>query len=386
MVIDRKIEDRKIYEPSDSVKKYSWWSLPARTLVVSFRLFCLCILLAIAASTPILQWASLGYLLETASRMAKNRPWREVVPGLKLAGMIGWISVALIVTWLPAGLSAQFAYQAELIEPGSNIAANWRIAAFVISLAWMLHVTWALIRGGRWRDFLWPAPRRFFREFFRRSTWRSVEDRLWATVTGLQLPRLIWLGFREWIGALIWLVIPGVMVVVGMQSYEQPVRVAIGVLGFLLMWWVLLHLPFLQVQMAKENRWRAIFRLSTVRIAFRHAPWAFFLGLLATLGLAIPLYLLRIESPPKELLWLPCVFFVVFTLPAKLCVGWAMNRADRRREPRWWLSRYVAWILQLAIVPFYILFLYLGTLASWEGAAIVFIQHAFLTPVPFLGQ
>ncbi len=342
--------------------------------------------MAIAASTPILQWASLGYLLETASRMAKNRPWREVVPGLQLAGKVGWIAVAMLVTWLPAGLSTQFAYQAELIEPGSRIASNWRIAAFVIGLFWMIHVVWALIRGGRWRDFLWPAPRRFFAEFFRRSTWRKVEDRLLETVMGLQIPRLIWLGFRAWIGALVWLVIPGLMVVTGMQAYKQPVQAAVGVVGFFLMWWVLLYLPFLQIQMATENRWRAMFRLSTVRAAFRSAPWAFFLGLFATLGLAIPLYLLRIESPPNQLLWLPCLFFVILTMPAKLCVGWALNRAQQRTEPRWWLSRYAAWILGLAIVPFYILFLYLGSLASWEGAAIVFIQHAFLTPVPFLGQ
>lgn len=354
--------------------------------MVVFRLFCLSILLAVAASTPILQWASLGYLLEAASRMAKNQPWRAVVPGLELSGRIGWIAIAMLVTWLPVGLSAQFAYQAELIEPGSWVAANWRIVAFISGLFWMIHVVWAMIRGGRWRDFLWPAPRRFFREFFRRATWRNVEDRLWETVVGLHIPQLIWLGFRAWIGALVWLAIPGLMVIIGMQAYQQPAQAAIGVVGFLLMWWVLLYLPFLQIQMATENRWRAMFRLSSVKQAFRRAPWAFFFGLLATLGLAIPLYLLRIESPPKQLLWLPCVFFVILTLPAKLCVGWAFNRAQRRTEPRWWPSRYAAWLLGLAIVPFYILFLYLGSLASWEGAAIVFIQHAFLTPVPFLGQ
>jgi hypothetical protein len=343
-------------------------------------------LLAIAASIPILQWASLGYLLETATRMAKNRPWREVVPGLRLAGTIGWIAIAMLVTWLPVGLSAQFAYQAELIEPGSSNARSWRIAAFSIGLLWMLHVTWSLIRGGRWRDFLWPAPRRFVREFFQRSTWRGVEDRLWETITGIQIVRLVWLGFRAWIGALIWLVIPGSMVVAGMQAHEQPIRAVIGVIGFFLMWWVLLYLPFLQVQMAMENRWLAMFRLATIRMAFRRAPWAFFLGLLTTLGFAIPLYLLRIESPPDKLLWLPCLFFVMMTLPARLCVGWAMNCAGRRIQDRGWLARYAAWILQLAIVPFYILFLYLGSLASWEGAAIVFIQHAFLTPVPFIGS
>lgn len=366
-------------------EKRSWLSLPWRIVACVYRIVCLSILLAIAASIPILQWASLGYLLESASRMAKGRRWREVVPGLELAGKMGWSAIAILITWLPAWLIAQFAYQAELIEPGSNIAWNWRIAAIMVGFAWTVHAVWAMIRGGRWRDFLWPAPKRFFREFFQRATWSRVEDRLWNLVTGLQIPRLVWLGLRAWVGALLWLAIPGLMVILGMQANEQPVRAAIGVIGFFLMWWILLYLPFLQIQFASENRWRAMFRLSTIRIAFRRAPWGFFFALLVTLVFAIPLYLLRIESPPKELLWLPCLFFVILTLPAKLLVGWALNRASRRDQSRWWLSRYVAWLLQLAIVPFYILFLYLGSLASWDGALIVFLQHAFLTPVPVLG-
>jgi len=251
----------------------------------------------------------------------------------------------------------------------------------------MIYGLWAIIRGGRIRDFLWPAPIRFLREFlpriFRRSTWHNLEDRLWSVTAGLQIPRLAWLGFRAWIGALIWLALPATMVVIGMQSYQQPIRVVIGVIGFVMMWWVLLHLPFLQVQMAQENRLRSMFRLSTVRQSFRKAPWAFFLGSLVTLALALPLYLLRIEVIPKELMWLPCFVFVFLTLPAKLCVGWAMRRGQREIPNRWLLNRYTAWFLQLATVPIYILFLYLGSISSWDGPLVVFLQHAFLMPVPF---
>jgi len=176
------------------------------------------------------------------------------------------------------------------------------------------------------------------------------------------------------------------MVVIGMQSYNQPGRVFIGIVGVLAMWWILLYLPFLQIQMAQENRFRSMFRLSTIRQSFRKAPWAFFFGSLLTLALAIPLYLLRIEVVPKELLWLPCLVFVVLTLPAKLCVGFAMRRGQRDIPQRWLLNRYIAWILQIAIVPIYILFLYLGSIASWDGPLVVFLQHAFLMPVPFVGQ
>ena len=89
--IDKNILDSNIQEDHDRLSnlsvqnlsvdnlnpKLSWWSLPKRIVACIYRLICLCILLAIAASIPILQWASLGYLLEVASRMAKRRPWRE---------------------------------------------------------------------------------------------------------------------------------------------------------------------------------------------------------------------------------------------------------------------------------------------------------------------
>ncbi len=173
--------------------------------------------------------------------------------------------------------------------------------------------------------------------------------------------------------------------VIGMRSVNQPFQTLIGVVGFFLMWWVLLYLPFLQVQFAVENRWGRCSGCRPCDSSFQRAPWAYFMGLLATLGLAIPLYLLRIESLPDEFLWLPCAVFVIFTLPARMCVGWALNRARLRDSVRWWPMRYGAWILELAIVPIYILFLYLGSLATWDGVAIVLIQHAFLTPVPFYG-
>ena len=372
----------------------SWRSLPWRTItyvVVSLWQFgCLVILLAIAATIPIVQWASLGYLLEAASRVAKGRPWRETLPGLQRAGGIILVVVCLAITWLPVWLATQYSYQAELIEPGSVIASRWRLAAATSAILWILYGLWALMRGGRIRDFLWPAPIRFSREFmprlFRRSTWHDLEDRLWNGTAGLQIPRLAWLGFRAWLGALIWLAIPAAMVVIGMQSYHQPGRVVIGVIGVFAMWWILLHLPFLQIQMAQENRLRSMFRLSTVRQSFRKAPWMFFIGSLLTLALAIPLYLLRIEVIPKELMWLPCLVFVVLTLPAKLCVGLAMRRGQRDIPKRWLFNRYTAWFFQLAIVPIYILFLYLGSIASWDGPLVVFLQHAFLMPVPFVGQ
>lgn len=359
---------------------------PYVSLVFLYQLACLCLLLAIAATVPIVQWASLGYMLESAARIAKGRPWKEVLPGLQLAGRIGKAALGLLLTWLPVWLITQYAYQAELVQPSSYIANRWRVAATIMGGLWMLWAIWAMVRGGRIRDFLWPAPIRFIREILQRKTWSQVEDRLWDFVTSLQLPRLTWLGFRAFAGALIWLAIPGILIIFGMNAHEQPGRFAIGLLGALAMWIILLYLPFLQVHMAKENRFKAIFDVSKIRADFKRAPFAFFIGLLFTLALAIPLYLLRIETPYKELMWMLCLVFVVFTFPAKLVVGVALRRGDRPIQNRWWGFRWFAWLLQLSVVPIYILFLYLGTIATWDGPAVVLLQHAFLTPIPIMGR
>jgi hypothetical protein len=351
-----------------------------------FRFACLLIALAVAATIPIIQLATLGYLLEVSKRRAEGRPWRETLPGLSLAGQLGWSAIPLLVTLFPAWLCAYFAYQAELIDPGSNLAGRWRLAAIILGCSWLLHSLWALMRGGRWRDFLWPAPVRFFREFFLPSTWRQAEDELWNAWAGLHLARLIWSGFRATIGTLLWLIIPAILMMIGMRADENPILALIGALGFFSMWLVLLYLPFLQTQFAIENRFSSLFQVATIRADFQRAPWAFFGGLLVTLGLAIPLYLLRIETIPPKLMWLPCVFFVLFSLPARIVLGWSMHRGRRLIVKRWWPSRYLAWLLQLVIVPIYILFLYLGSLASWDGPLVVIFQHAFLAPVPFVGQ
>jgi hypothetical protein len=277
-----------------------------------------------------------------------------------------------------------FAYQADLIDPRSPTADRWRAAAGVSGIAWMLLAVWAWMRGGRFQDFLWPAPRRFLKEFFRPASWRVAEDRLWETLVQLQLPRLIWLGLRASVGAWLWLAVPATLMVIGMQANDSPWRALVGVVGFLAMGWVLLYLPFLQTKLAVEGRMAAMFDRRGTRQAFQRAPWAFFLGLSATLLLAIPLYLLRIETLPPELLWLPCLVFVLFSLPARVALGWALYRSRRFPRPRAWWSRYAAWLLQLAILPGYLFFLYLGPLATWDGFLILYWQHAFLPPVPFI--
>ncbi len=101
---------------------------------------------------------------------------------------------------------------------------------------------------------------------------------------------------------------------------------------------------------------------------------------------SIPLYLLKIEMVPRDAAWLPSLVFVAFLAPARLLLGWAYARSERREAPRHWLLR---WMGRLAIIPaalLYVLVVFLAQYTSWEGVTILYDQHAFLLPVPFLSM
>ncbi|HSH16759.1 MAG TPA: hypothetical protein VLD18_12030, partial [Verrucomicrobiae bacterium] len=203
-------------------------------------------------------------------------------------------------------------------------------------------------------------------------------------VVGLRIPYYFWLGARGFLGALLWLVIPVGLLILAAQVAPDQGGALLSIIGGLLLMLVVMHLPFLQTHFALENRFRALFAVKTVRQMFRRAPIAFWLSLFITLLFALPLYLLKIELPPREIAWLPSLLFVVFIFPARLITGLAVSRANRRDEPRHWFFR---WTSRLALVPvvfFYVFFVYLTQYLSWNGALSLLEQHAFMVPAPLM--
>ncbi len=100
----------------------------------------------------------------------------------------------------------------------------------------------------------------------------------------------------------------------------------------------------------------------------------------------IPLYLLKVEATPQEVMWLPCLVFVAFILPARIATGLAIRRARRRVESsgRWAaISRSLVRLLMTGVVAVYLTFVYVSQYTSWDGLATWFQQHAILIPVPF---
>jgi hypothetical protein len=353
----------------------------------SFCIVSLIVLLAALTAIPIVQLIAFGYLLSVAGGLTSGVAFRDCLPHLRQAGQIGMAAMAVIVAALPTQLLAHWESVASLIDPGSGLAATMRILAISCSALATVYLLWAWVRGGRLRDYLWPQPKRFLREGWRWSTWKAAPDRLWEFTSSLQLPSYFWLGLRGAIGTLAWL-IPAMIIIAAFRNGETGLAGLVGFASLVVLGIGLLYLPMLQAHFAAENRLRALFEVRTIRKNFRCAPWAWFAAMMVALVVTpIPLYLLKIEATPREVMWLPCLVFIAFILPARIATGLALRRARRREEPigRWaTFSRWTVRLLMPLVVAVYLLFVYVSQYTSWDGLQTWVQQHAILIPVPFL--
>jgi hypothetical protein len=365
------------------------WSTVWAILRIPLRLFqfaSLLLILAVCSTIPLIQLASLGYMLEAGKRIANRGNLMYGLPGLATAGRIGVFLLGTGVTFLPVWLIRDFAITGQLIDPASGSVQTLEVISWIVFAMWISNTLWAAARGGKWWHFVWPQPLRILREAWRPSFWNQAMDRLWNAAVQLNFPSLLWLGLRAFIGGLCWLAIPATLMAIGLRSEDRtPLQAFIGFLGAVMMMLVAMYLPFLQMNLAIENRFIAVFELRKVRRQYSTAPWSFLLANFLTLALAVPLYLLRIEATPEEYVWLLCLFFVLFSLPGRWFTGYAIYRSGRTGQKHSWFSRWPAYLSLWAYVPIYIGFLYLSLLVVWDGIASVFLQHAFLIPLPFQG-
>jgi hypothetical protein len=338
--------------------------------------------LALLAATPVVQFLSLGYLLEAEGRVARSGRLRDGLVGVRRAARVGSMVLGAWLWLLPVRLLAPWARSAELIDPGGPIARRWRIGLIALIVLTVGHIAIACARGGRFRDFLWPPadPVWLVRRLRRGRLLRDARDAVWEFVVALRLPAYFRLGLLGYAGTLAWLLVPVTLMALGRR---MPV---LSLLGGLLLAGVALSLPFLQAHFAAERRFAALFEYRVVRQRFRCAPWAFALTLLLTAALSLPLYLLKIEMIPRETVWLPSLVFLAFIFPTRVLTGWAYARAARREHPRHWIFRALGRIVMLPTAAFYALFVFLSQYTAWYGIASLYEQHAFLLPAPFLGR
>jgi hypothetical protein len=311
--------------------------------------------------------------------VARSGRFRDGFIGVRTAAWLGGVAVGTLLFWSPLYGMSYLAERARIIDPQGPIAKQWEIALAICTGIFVLHVSGACLRGGRIRDFFRPGNALWLvRRTLRGGTYTEARDRLWNTLVPLRLPYYFWLGLRGFVGAFLWLVLP--LTLLG-QAHQNP---AVGVIGGVMLGVVVLYLPFLQARFARDDRLRAYRELRAVRVAFRRAPIAFLLAFVVQLVFAMPLYLLKIEAIPRDLMFLEGLVFLVFIFPARLLAGWALARSERREESRHWLFRWLARLVMLPVVAAYVLVVFSSQHLGWHGIPSLYEQHAFLLPVPFV--
>ncbi|MEM8680129.1 MAG: hypothetical protein AAGF97_12345 [Planctomycetota bacterium] len=339
--------------------------------------------LAILATIPVFQFVSLGYLLESSRRVAHSGRWREGLMGVRLAARIGTAALVTLLAIIPLRVLFDLRQSAELLG-NREAARGFSIAATLLMVGMVVHVSWGIARGSRLRHFLWPAPIRFCKSVASGAFATGLLGQLSTWWRSLPLGPLFGVGLRGFLIGLAWLGPPVSLVAISTQLPEGPAFLTAAV-GILWLAAIQLVLPFLQLNAVAAQSLREGFAIRRVRRQFGRAPVAFFVAVLATLSLALPLYALKAELIPREAAWLPCVVFVLSIWPARLLVGWAVHRAERRDQPRHFLFRWSSRLALLPVAILYALIVYLTQFISWYGVWSLYEQHAYLLPVPFVG-
>jgi hypothetical protein len=351
------------------------WLFGAGTLMIG---------LAVLASLPVLQFLSLGYLLEAGGRVARTGQLRDGFIGVRRAARLGGIVAGCWLLLLPVRLVASLANSAAIIAPGGRMAAAWHSGLVVLTIVTAIHLAATCARGGRLRYFFWPFNLFWLlRRVLRGGYYAEARDAVWEMAVSLRLPYYLAQGLRGFFTAAAWLVMPVTLLALGRMP--APAGPLVGLTGAALLALVLLFLPFLQLRTAAMARLSAGFEVRAVRAEFRRAPWAFAFAFVLTLAFALPLYLLKIELVPREAAWLPSLVFIAFIFPARLMTGWALSRAARRVTPRHWFFRWTGRVPLLPAAAFYVLVVFFSQYTTWNGVWSLYEQHAFLVPVPFFG-
>jgi hypothetical protein len=370
--------------PHEPTPRRGWKPLRAIVSAVEWCLGVVCVLvgLAILAAIPILQFLSLGYLLEVGGRIARTGQLRDGFIGIRLAARLGTIALACWLFLLPVRFVSDLAYSASIIDPGSRAARNWRVGLIVLIVFTALHLITAVARGGRIRNFLNPLNCVLSLLRLKNASYRKSRDAVWEVLVSLRLPYYFLLGLKGFFAAFLWLLVPVTLLAISRGLFRGAPL--LGAIGAFLLTLVVMYLPFLQMRLAETGRFTTAFEVGVVRRKFQRAPWMFAFSFFLTLLFALPLYLLKIEVIPSEAAWLPSLVFVAFIYPARFLVGWALARANRRAEPRHWFFRWTGRLTFLPVAAMYVLIVFFTQYTSWNGIASLYEQHAFLLPVPFL--
>ncbi len=339
--------------------------------------------LAALAAVPILNFYVLGYLLEAEGRIGRGERWRNVLPWVLYAPRVAAIAFGTAMFSLPLLLLSDAARDAALIDADGGTARLLRLLTIAFTLLIAAHLFFAYARGGTLWSFVRPIKNvRLAVRNARNGVFGSlIADRLRQAWSAFAVLRLFWMGLRGLVVALVWLLVPCVLI--ASAGPADGARLLLKFLGITLLAAVYPLLLILQARFAVENRLKAGFGVRNAMRIFGRAPLAWLTAGLATAVLAVPLFLFKIIAPPRDAFWLLTPLFVAAMLPARVVTGWAYRRAATRSVRRNWLVIGGATSGLIVVGFIYAGSVMIAQFINEHGRQAVFEQHAFSLPVPF---
>lgn len=352
-------------------------------VTMGFGIVTLILALAVVAAIPVVNFIALGYLLEVQGRVARSGRFRDAFPLLPLAPRVGGIVLGIWIWLIPLRLMAWAASDARLIAPGSPRDLGWHLALRFAMVLVTIHICLALGRGGRLSCFFRP----FRNLFWLRQQWRAggywnqAEQAVWEFLNQFRRNYYFWKGFKAWIGAMLWLIIPTAL----LAAANQPNGAAaiVSIFGGILLSIVLTWVPFLQARFSVDGRFAAFKELKSIREMYRRAPVCMALAAVVTYALSIPLFFATIVMPPQDALWLVTPIFIVSIYPARVLTGWAYYQAAKREQRAWFSVRLLTSLVFMPLMMFYTLILFFTQFIGSSGKLVLFQHHALLLPRPF---
>lgn len=336
--------------------------------------------LSALAAVPVLQLATLGWLLEAEGRVGRTGRLRGALPGVDRAAGVGAALLGLLLLSLPLLVLSGYAADARLLRPPGVDAgparALGRWTAVVAALT-ALQAAAALLRGGHFTHFFRPLSNlRWALERLRAPILAPARAALRGWLEELRPGHHLALGAQGLVAGALWLAAPMGLFALGER---EP--------GFYLLGWAALVLvvPWLvmgQARLAAEGRLGAAFELRELRRRIARAPFASAAAVVVVLAAALPLYLLKVEPAPRDALWLPAGAFLLAAVPGRLLAGWAHARGGREGRAHPVLRLTGAAVALPAVAAWVPVALFLQ-LFTWRGPADLLGQHAFLLPVAF---
>ena len=341
-------------------------------------------ILAILAAIPILNFLALGYMLEAEGRVVRSGRFRDGMPFAGALPRLGSVALGVWFWLAVVRLVSLAANDAALVDPGGPAARRWAVAQAVITLLVGGHVLLAIFAGGRLSAFVRPLRnlRIFLAACRAGGAWRRSGEALAGVLDVIQPVRLLWLGVRGFLGALLWLLIPTILFA-SLRETRRPGQVLAVLLGGGLLAVVLSWVPFLQARFAAENRLAAFRDVRGVREAWRRAPVAMLLAVVVLYAASLPLPLFKVLAPPRDVVPFLTPIFVLTIFPARLVVARVTAWAAARPTRRWLVIRAAVGLALLPLFGIYLFLLFFTPAIDALGRRVLFDHHALLLPSPF---